>query len=561
MWLPLVGILLISAVLYAPSLKFPFINFDDDVYVYNNPLIRDLNPEAIREIFISRHTWLFSPLVIFSYALEYQLWGNNPTGFRAVNLLLHGINIILIYLLLFRIFGSILRSALVSLIFAVHPLRIESVVWITERKDVLFTFLLLLALHFYLSYLRSGNRRGYLASLLFTSLAMLAKVSAFIALPLLFLLDWVERKPVTLTGLFRKAPFFLVILLLTLTGMGVLNRGNEAVSLGLVNTLVSGVWLVSFMVLRFFWPLDLAIRYPEMMTDILPDIWICLLLILIFFFMSGFLSRWNHVWRWGAAWFLIGLLPAVGVMWRGYPIADRYSYLPSVGLALIFIEMVYAIWYRIKGRYGRYLLVGLPLAAFSTFIVYAFITYLPIWSDSLSIWNNVIHRYPRAVIAYGNRAVCWLGRAEYDKALADYNIAIHFKPTLVTARWNRALLLEKKGDIKGADSDFLKVLVLDASSYFPKLVNLADQGLLEGRYERALGYGEVLGQYRQDDFYHYMMAILHTRLERWAEAVHHIEAALQIHPDVSVYLQMRTFLQERVEKNRGVEQKVAPILQ
>lgn len=150
-------IAVIVAAAFYPSLFNGFTNFDDNAYLTANPLVRSLAPENIRRIFTSAqpHT-VFSPLVTLSFALEYQAWGLRPAGFHAVNLLLHVLNAILVFFLIRGISRSPGAAFFTSLLFAVHPLRVESVAWITERKDLLFAFFFLLALLFYVRYLKKA---------------------------------------------------------------------------------------------------------------------------------------------------------------------------------------------------------------------------------------------------------------------------------------------------------------------------------------------------------------------------------------------------------------------
>lgn len=163
--------------LFSPSLPYSFINFDDNVYLYENPLVTDFNLSKIKDIFSSEHTSLFSPLVVLSYALEYQVWGPNPLYFRLINFLLHAGSILLLYSLCLQMFGGRSRAFWVSLLFALHLLRIESLVWVTERKDALFVFFVLLTLHLYLKYLRGKDNSAYILALFTLSIAMLANAS------------------------------------------------------------------------------------------------------------------------------------------------------------------------------------------------------------------------------------------------------------------------------------------------------------------------------------------------------------------------------------------------
>ena len=137
-------ILVLFFLLYSPSLSYPFLNYDDDMYLYDNPLVTDFDLSKIPVIFSTEQQANFSPMVTLSFALEHKLWGLNPAGFRLGSFLLHAGSIVLLYLLLLRLFSDRGLATLTALMFAVHPLRIEALVWLSSRKDSLFGFFLLL---------------------------------------------------------------------------------------------------------------------------------------------------------------------------------------------------------------------------------------------------------------------------------------------------------------------------------------------------------------------------------------------------------------------------------
>lgn len=533
-WL-LIGLIGLTVFFYCPSVQYPFINFDDNVYLYNNSLVKNFNLDSIKQMFLSEHTSLYSPMVILSFAVEYPLWGDTAGGYRAVNIVFHVINVVLVFFLVLRLFDNRIKAGMVGLLFALHPLRIESVVWVTERKDVLFAFFLLAAFHLYIRYLRSGRTKYYLLALLFVSMAMLAKVSAFMALPLLFLIDWQMGKKVDKASILEKIPFLLVIGLLAMTGLGVLAGSSESPSIGIWDNLANLIWIVPFMVIRFIWPFDLAIRYPFLASDWMPALWICVILVLLYFAFSGWASRWHRQWIWGGCFFLVGLIPVAGVMWRGFPIADRYSYLPSIGLSLMLVEALSGIWARAKNKKMLHILVGLPVLVWMSVIVFAFWTYLAVWKNSLSLWTHVIETYPASNVSYGNRAIAWTEMGENEKALADFTRSIELFPNLVTGYWNRGLLYEKMGDYGRADQDLFTAVLADFHWYFPKLIRLTLERKLHNGFERVTTLGTELGRYRQDDAYHYLMALLFYKHEKWDKAKTHIDKALLLQPDVKLY--------------------------
>jgi len=187
------SLLLLTTIIYFKSVNFEFINWDDDRNVYENPDIRSLSSQNIQKIFRTAYLNMYQPLTTLSYAVEYKIKGANPHIYHLHNLILHLLNTLLVFIFVFLLIRHSLVSALVAFLFALHPMHVESVAWITERKDVLYSFNYLLSLIAYILYLRKNRSViWYILSLVFFLFSLLSK-SAAITLPLiLFLIDFIE---------------------------------------------------------------------------------------------------------------------------------------------------------------------------------------------------------------------------------------------------------------------------------------------------------------------------------------------------------------------------------
>lgn len=532
--------------LFSPSLPYSFINFDDNVYLYENPLVTDFDLSKVKDIFSSDHTSLFSPLVVLSYALEYQIWGPNPLFFRLINFLLHAGSILLLYTLCLRLFGGRGRAFIVSLLFAVHPLRIESVVWVTERKDALFVFFVLLTLLLYLKYLREKSNRPYILALFTLSIAMLAKVSAFSALPLMWLLDWWEGRPFDRASIRDKIPFALVILLLGITGMGFLSTSKYGISQGLGRMGLSALGIMGFLVTRFLWPFQLAIRYPLLIEELLRPYWVHVLLALVFILLTGWLSRWSRSWIFGGCFTLLASIPVLGVMWRMYPMADRYSYLPAVGLGLMVWETLSSLAQRWRDDRRGQMVKWAGVSYLLAVMLWGTLSYLPVWRDSMSLWNHQLSLYPESELAYNNRSLLFKEQGLYERALADLDRAIDLYPDFVEAYWNRGLCYDLMKRPNDSDINFFHAMFREPAR-FEQFVALAGKGLFEKGLERASQLGEELERQgrRSDVSFYYHMSFLYAELNRWEEAERYIEKALRLEDNPLIRQ-----LQERVEARR-----------
>jgi len=197
-----------------PALSAGFTNWDDQLYVTQNPFIRELSPRGISEIFSSFHRGLYKPLVFLSYAVEYRFFGLNPFIYHADNLALHILNALLVYYFLGLFFGG-KKAFLAAILFSVHPLRVESVVWIAERKDVLCSFFLLASLAVYARYALSGGKWKLASSAALYALSMLANSKAVAAPLALLLVDWLAQRKLSKKTLAEKIPHVLIALALT----------------------------------------------------------------------------------------------------------------------------------------------------------------------------------------------------------------------------------------------------------------------------------------------------------------------------------------------------------
>ncbi|MBU4267834.1 MAG: glycosyltransferase family 39 protein, partial [Acidobacteria bacterium] len=326
----------IVAAAFFPSLSNGFTNFDDTAYLTANPLVRSLAPANIKQIFTTTrpHT-LFSPLVTLTFALEYKLWELDPRGYHAVNLFLHILNALLVFFLIRNVSRSPATAFFTSLLFAIHPLRVESVAWVTERKDLLFTFFFLLALQFYIRYLKKDSGRDYLATLLLFAFAILAKMSALVLPAVLLLMDWKFESRISKKRWLEKIPFAVILLLYAISSWNSVQafsvQSSGQYSGGLHQVIMkNSLWVIPFYLQKTIWPSRLSAHYPTDMRFFMPSLWFSIFYSIILIGGSFLLlKKFRREWLWGWGFFLVSLLPVFGPVWQFFPVANRYSYLPA----------------------------------------------------------------------------------------------------------------------------------------------------------------------------------------------------------------------------------------
>lgn len=481
---------------FGQTLGFEFINYDDGDYIYENPeIIPGLSVRAIFRAFNLRHGGNWHPLTTLSHMLDCQMYALNPWGHHLGNVLLHGLAAILLFLVLKQMTGTLWRSAVVAAVFAVHPLRAESVAWVSERKDVLSGVFFMLTLLAYARYVRLPRATPpspiphhrspitslpYGAVLVFFALAVMSKPTV-VALPFgLLLLDWwpLGRLEGRLTWsrvrrlLLEKIP----LLLLSAGGCFMTLRAQKGAldvavhpsfAYGLANAAVS----YAVYVRQMFWPVSLALFYPHP-VNALP-LWEAGLALLVLLVISAAVGVWwkKHPWlAVGWLWYLGMLVPVIGILQVGAQArADRYTYLPQIGL---YVAVVWAAA-RLGGRLGwrpwMYGVLSAGVLLPLTIVAHVQTSY---WRDSESLWKHTLACTENNQIAHRNLGLAVFKKGRVDEAIAHYEEALRIMPVFADVHYNLGFALQQKGDVEGAMAHYEKAIEFQPD--FPQaLTNLA----------------------------------------------------------------------------------------
>jgi protein O-mannosyl-transferase len=348
-----IALTLITAFTYAGVLSSGFVHFDDDFYVYRNPVVQTgLSLTSVAWAFTNKELANWHPLTWLSLEADYQLFGLNPAGFHATNLLLHLANSVALFWLLRQMTGAVGRSAAVAAFFALHPLHVESVAWISERKDVLSTFFFLLSLLFWQLYARRSLFRYYALAVLMFVLSLMAKAMCVTMPFLLLLIDvwplarWkgtaTSQQPVNgsssaISLMIEKLPFFVIGAVFSAIAVLAQDRSG-ALDFGRTIPLDDRLLVVPLNYVaylrRTLWPVGLAILYPHPGSTL--PLWkplaaLALLAVITTAAVRFKKSKFYLLFGW--LWFLIALLPVIGLVQIGkQATADRYMYMPMIGL-------------------------------------------------------------------------------------------------------------------------------------------------------------------------------------------------------------------------------------
>jgi protein O-mannosyl-transferase len=330
-------------ILFWQAGKGQFLNWDDNEYIVNNLSIRDLSWNGIVNIFSHYQVANYHPFTTLTWAIEYNLYGLNPAPYHYFNIFLHLVNTLLVFILAYRLIKSIWPSALVALIFGIHPMHIESVAWVSERKDVLYTLFFLASLITYINYLADKKHlKWYFVTLILFMLSLLSK-SAAVVLPLvLFLLDYFQGRKFGKKTVLEKVPFLLLSILfgiIAFIAQQSLNAVNPLTEYNILDRILIVAWSFVYYLISAIIPYELSAVhfYPEKIGNMLPWFYYVAPLVLL---VIGFLIYKEKSFRkeliFGFLFFLINIILVIQLIPLGRSmVAERYTYVPYIGLFMM----------------------------------------------------------------------------------------------------------------------------------------------------------------------------------------------------------------------------------
>jgi len=500
---------IITLVLYWPVQHYQFNNYDDAQYLTQNPHVQNgLSVHAIGWAFTTGYAGNWHPLTWLSHLLDVQVFGFNAGGHHFTNVLFHVANTLLLFLLLRRWTGSIWRSAFVAALFAWHPMHVESVTWVAERKDVLSACFWLLTMFAYGKYagvfLASNlpeppkpwaTRRYYFLTLLLFALGLLCK-PMLVSLPLILLLVdyWPLRRfqlPISVKNalplLLEKIPFFLLAAASCLVTFIVQKKGgavqpleNLALAGRLANALVSYASYLG----KLFWPANLAVLYPISHHLPLLEVLAAALLLLVVFGVAARLAKTHPPFVVGWLWFMITLLPVIGLVQVGeQSLADRYSYIPYIGLFLIVAWEFLPLF----AAYGPKSSVIVKLSAALILSACLLITrhQLRYWQNSITLFTRAIQVATNNVVAECNLGLAFAAQGQTDEAIQHERRAIQINPDYPDSQNNLGIFLEEQGKWDEAALPLLAALKANPQ-YDEAYYNLGLISLHQGRLDDAI---------------------------------------------------------------------------
>lgn len=543
-----------------------FLKYDDDVYVYENANIQTLDGESVAWMFARPYYRSYTPLTLLSHAVDYRLFGDDPRGHHLSSLVLHSVNTVLVFvfgLMLFHVgrggaggaAADAQRSSAVSLdaaeligaffaaaLFSLHPMRVELVAWVSDRKDLLLALFVLLCCMAYLMYESSrGTKRAlrwYIASLVLFVLAGLSKSIALVIPVVLILFDVFllrkrDRGTAWTSLVIEKVPFFMVSIAFGVIAI-IAARGSQTSDIvakfSATQAVLNPFYSIIFYVGKILWPAHLTPVYGPPGVPLMIAATIICAAITAFTIMAA---------RRGKSWYLLGwlcyvvtILPTITGLSAGIqPWADRYSYLPTVSLMLLVGAGIRGLWNR-GNRAGMF--VRGSVAALCVVLLLGCgrlsIQQVPVWQNGESLWAHAIVEAPDLPMPFANLGVALESKGDHDGALSMYTKAIALEPHYADALYNMGIAYESKNLTDSAAACYSKAMAAD-TSYDDAYVNLGNLSVRTGKLDdgiRMYEHAIAIDGSKPEPYYNMGIAV-YTKGDR-TKAIECFQAAIKRSP-------------------------------
>lgn len=467
-----------------------FVNFDDNIYITENDHIKSgINMGSIKWAFTAFVSWNWHPLTCLSHILCWSLFGENPSGHHLLNLLLHIGAVIFLFLFLYKSTNNFWASAFTAAFFSLHPLRAESVAWASERKDVLSIFFGMACIYVYAFYAKSNRLIQYFLCLILFSLSLLAK-SMLVTMPfILLLLDywplgrWQKdiNEPMKIDFrmivqlVWEKVPFIILTIfscIMTVWAQYKADTFHPPFSARVLNAIISYVVYLR----QTLWPFDLVVSYPFEYSFLLWQFLFSFLILVGITIIFIFYFKQKPFLFVGWFWYLGTLIPVSGLVPVNQPMADHYTYLPSIGTAIVLIWGVLSL---IKSEIICKKILfpsGIVVIICMSFLTWKQCSY---WKNDIVLWTHCLKATKNNYLAYNNRGVAYGRLGQYRQAISDLNRAIDLNSNYFKAYSNRGFAHVKLGQYDLAVKDYNEAIRLK-SNYIKAYCSRAIVYLFQG---------------------------------------------------------------------------------
>jgi protein O-mannosyl-transferase len=487
-------LIIVSCIAFGRIVGNDFINYDDNVYVTeNNHVQSGMNPENIRWAFTTVVSSNWHPLTLITHMLDWSLFGANPSGHHLVSLLLHIGAVIFLFLFLNKTTKNIWPSAFAAALFAIHPLRVESVAWIAERKDVLSMFFGMASIYLYAFYAERPKCSLYLLSLILFALALMSK-PMLVTLPfVLMLLDYWPlgrwKHAINKSGkvfnsngrlIWEKTPYILLTIISGIITFWAQNKGGSlapTVRLPFLERVTNAIVSYSAYLGKFFWPVNLSVFYPYDFSIPLSKVFISgIIIILVTVAVLYYIRKLPFLFV-GWFWYLGTLIPVIGLVQVGtQAMADRYTYLPSIGIAIMLAWSIHLFFKQKEMNKKKLIPLGMAVIIGMAVLTWQQCGY---WKNSVDLFGHSLEVIKNNYLAYNHRGMAY-GELGYNQfAINDFSMAIRIRPHDVHAYYNRGVTYDNMGLYQNAIEDYTQSITYNpnaAGVYNNRAISYFKQG-------------------------------------------------------------------------------------
>jgi len=521
-----------SFITFSPLFHCEFINYDDNVYVIENDYVQaGLTSQSILWAFSAPRNSFWHPLTMLTHMLDCELFGLNPRWHHFTSLLIHTANTLLLFALLKNMTGAVWRSTFVAAVFALHPLHVESVAWIAERKDVLSTLFWLLTMAAYVRYVRRRSIKWYLATLLFFAMGLMAK-PMLITLPfVLLLLDYWPLNRLGRRAILEKIPFLaLAAVFSTITFFSQKSEGALGLVLPLYIRFANAAISYLTYIEKMFWPSGLAVFYPHQTDKI--SLWYAAVAAVLLIAISAWVLRCAGRRKYlvfGWLWYLGTLVPVIGLVQVGsFAMADRYTYVTLTGL---FIMIAWGLNDLAAVLPYRKIILTLSAVAALSALAVCTRSQLRHWQNSVALFEHALKVTADNDVMNSSLALEMASQGKFEQALVYYQQAIRINPQLAEAHHNMSVTLSSLGRYDEAVSHCREAIRLKPD-YFKAYNTLGIALSYQQKYDEALNCFNKSLQIKPDyaEAHNNIGAVLRL-LGKNEQAADHFQRALQLKPN------------------------------
>lgn len=489
-----VAAVVITYFCFSNAIKNDFTNWDDPGYVIDNALVKSLSFDNIKAIFSTYVMGNYHPLAVLSLAIDFHFHELDPHGFHATSVFLHLINVLLVFLFVYLFSRQVTIAFITALLFGIHPMHVESVSWVAERKDLLYLLFYMASLIAYILFVKKEKRKNlfYVASILLFIFSLLSKAQAVTLPVVLLLIDYYFHRKFDKNVILEKAPFFVLSIVMGIVAV-LAQKESGAIADMPTHAWYDRIFFASFSFINYIWkmvlPLNLSAYYPYPVKQgdlypavfyIAPIIALAVASLLLVFYRSRKFIVFGIGFYLVNIFLLLQLLPVGGSM-----MSERYTYLCYIGLFFIVGKSFDDVWNGVNQKPAKYkYLFAAALLVYTGYIGYKTIERNKVWNASDLLWTDVIRQHPEVVIAHNNRGSYYQKKEKLDLALKDFNEALRLKPDYPEALINRSDIHRVQGRNDLAIADCNKAIEVD-KNYSGAYMNRGIALCIIGKYDEA----------------------------------------------------------------------------